>query len=289
MATYPREITIEAFGTRLLTSGDLDPLYIALYGAKLTPNQIKRFLFAYWCCYHAGASCYLSEFTGAGYWTVLGSMAANVLAAPTGGRWPRGHERRHFRGDKAINAVDAYVARFETPEDLFDWIITPKYNTHSGRIHFFDLRKRIMELPQFGPWIAFKVGDMLERICGLPINFDDSDVFLFDSPREAALETAKLWSENLGGIEGKSELRLIKEVTDTLIASFKDHLAPPRFERVVNVQEVETILCKWKSHMSGFYPLGLDTREIREGLHLWAAHSTAAQALLGALPLDEAA
>jgi hypothetical protein len=32
--------------------------------------------------------------------------------------------------------------------------------------------------------------------------------------------------------------------------------------RVLAVQEYETILCKYKSHLSGHYPMGKDTREI---------------------------
>jgi hypothetical protein len=42
--------------------------------------------------------------------------------------------------------------------------------------------------------------------------------------------------------------------------------APPRYERGLDVQEYETILCKWSSHMKGHYPLGNDIHEIKKGL-----------------------
>jgi hypothetical protein len=44
--------------------------------------------------------------------------------------------------------------------------------------------------------------------------------------------------------------------------------APPRFERRINIQEIETILCKWKSHINGHYFVGKDIQEIRHGLSL---------------------
>ncbi|GAG17632.1 unnamed protein product, partial [marine sediment metagenome] len=40
------------------------------------------------------------------------------------------------------------------------------------------------------------------------------------------------------------------------------------------LQEVETVLCKWKSHMNGCYPMGKDTREITEGLAPWAGYTS---------------
>ena len=47
--------------------------------------------------------------------------------------------------------------------------------------------------------------------------------------------------------------------------------APPFHDRPVGVQEVETIFCKWKSHVKGHYPLGKDTRELHHGLQGWGA------------------
>ena len=39
--------------------------------------------------------------------------------------------------------------------------------------------------------------------------------------------------------------------------------------RRVNVQEVETIFCKYKSHLKGHYPVGKDSEEIRHALEGW--------------------
>ena len=49
--------------------------------------------------------------------------------------------------------------------------------------------------------------------------------------------------------------------------------------RLVNIQEVETVLCKWKSARKGHYWIGLDTRDHRAQLSEWGA-----QDLLDAYP-----
>ena len=52
----------------------------------------------------------------------------------------------------------------------------------------------------------------------------------------------------------------------------------------MNVQEVETILCKWKSHMGGHYPLGNDLHEIREGMTPWTENCFTAWTFLHFFP-----
>jgi hypothetical protein len=42
--------------------------------------------------------------------------------------------------------------------------------------------------------------------------------------------------------------------------------APPGFERDINIQEIETILCKWKSYMKGHYQIGEDIEACRVAL-----------------------
>jgi hypothetical protein len=277
MAAYQKEPSIESFGAKLLSTGDLDPLYIALHKAKLSPDHLRRWLFAYWCCYHAGASSYISEGEGIVFWSRLFELAHNVTLSPLGARWPRGHERRHFRGEKATNAV-AYLSRnWSRPEDLVGWM-------EAASPSFYEIRERVLALPQFGPWIAFKIGDMLERIVGTKIDFTDADVMMFKSPYEAALDVGRTWSENQGPVTKVIEKSVISGVVTTLILSFQHRLAPPAYDRPVNVQEIETILCKWKSHLNGFYPVGLDTNEIRHGLEEWSKVSETAEKLRGSAP-----
>ena len=46
-------------------------------------------------------------------------------------------------------------------------------------------------------------------------------------------------------------------------------LGPPLYDRPIGLQEVETVLCKWKSHLNGHYPLYNDTDEINHGMINW--------------------
>jgi hypothetical protein len=55
--------------------------------------------------------------------------------------------------------------------------------------------------------------------------------------------------------------------------------------RPVSFLEIETILCKWKSHQNGHYPPGHDLMEIRRGTEPWAFSKTA-EVLLEHLPIS---
>jgi hypothetical protein len=263
-------LSLEDFGRELLDKNDLDPVYNVLYGAKLERPQLRRWLLAYWCCYSAGEASWISGQLD--FWSRMREMAFNKTEAPTGGRWPRGRERRHFRGDKAVEAIDWLARRYPNPEDVVQHLEIPGA--------FQVISRRVQEWPMFGPWIAFKVGDMMERVLGVNVDFSGSDVFFFKSPREAA----ELWYSIQSGLENSKHA--IPEACSFLASYFGDRLAPPSYNRRLNFQEYETILCKWGSHMTGHYPIGIDTRELREALHPWAGVSRTALSLYKELAHD---
>jgi len=266
-------LEIEAFGESLFSTGDLDPAYIALCDAGLSTAQLSRWLLAYWCCYHVGASAWLSEQDGSDYWTALGRMAANDSAPPVGARWPRGRERRHFRGLRSVAAVRELERRFTHPEGVVDWLTSFQGSYES-------LRRDVVTLPLFGDWIAFKVGDMLERVCGVPVDFSDADLLMFSQPRQAAV----LWWSRARGSTPESEAVAVRDAVSHLVEHFGHRSAPPRADRRVGLQEVETVLCKWKSHRGGHYPLGNDITELRHSLHEWVECCETAERLLQAMP-----
>lgn len=278
-------LPIEKFGRHLIVSGDLDPVYIALPKAVEDDAQQSRWLIAYWCFYHCGVASWLSERKGAAFWEAMLEAAANASNAPTGGRWPRGSERRHFRGAAAIKAVLALEKRYgEHPEQMVEYIAysdTPTRVTKT--IPFAEIAERVKEHVLFGPWIAFKVGDMLERINGVPVNFDQAEVFMFKDPTRAA---EMLYRQKAGLPDGAKikTAKIIPEVVDYLTKEFSDLSAPPLRDRPIGLQEVETVLCCWKSHMNGHYPLNNDIVEIRDGVSEWMAHSETAKAFLHFMP-----
>lgn len=259
-------LSIEVFGRHLIESGDLDPVYIALPKAITTVGQRNRWLMAYWCFYHCGVASYLSEHEGAEFLRLMMEVAHNETRSPLGGRWPRASERRHARGQSAIDMVSFLRKTYGTePEQM----VAELERLCQGGILFKDLALHVRGHVLFGPWIAFKVGDMLERVCGCPVNFDNADVFMFKDPTKAAIMLYKQKAGLAPDCELKHTGQAIREVVDYLIDTFKDLDAPPLHDRAIGLQEVETVLCKWKSHMNGHYPLNNDIDEITEGLSGW--------------------
>jgi Alpha-glutamyl/putrescinyl thymine pyrophosphorylase clade 2 len=245
-------LTLTEFGEMLLRLGDLDPVYPVLL-SSIRPNRdkLRRTILAYALFYDLGAAFYLASRKD--FWSGVLIAARNEAANPTpfGTRWPRGAERRHFRGKKCVLAVDELAAAFPLPEQLIAKLIEP-----GGELK--EVMDRLQNLPQFGPWIAFKLADIGERVLEAPIRFPPHlDGSLYASP----LFTVRL----LASREGIAP----EEIWDRALAHFAKFAAPPRNERACGAQEVETVFCKYGSYLKGHYYPGKDLKEIRHSLKRW--------------------
>lgn len=284
---YPR-LDIKTFGDHLLTSGDLDPLYIALHKAELPRHQLGRFLMAYWCLYHVGLAAWLADHKGADFFAKLHEAAANTTPSPLGERWPRGSERRHWRGQQAIRSAYELEASYAAdPQAMMLYCATGHTSGMGLALRpqtFEEVAQRVRRHRGFGDWISFKVADMLDRLDIVKVDFDQAAVFMFDDPRKAALRVWREAQKLPEGAKPKDEAWAIGLVVDHLTEQFKGHTAPPLHDRPVGLQEVETVLCKWKSHQNGHYPLNNDIDEISHGLEPWSKVSPTAALLLGCMP-----
>lgn len=284
-------LDIKPFGRSLIESLDLDPVYCMLVKARdtyLGRAQLFRFLVAYWCFYNVGFAAWASEYAGQAFWTALRTAARNTddEPAPNGGRWPRGAERRHFRGEQATRPVAEMEARYgDFPENMVVACILGMDSTTDSLACMLNERPKVTcaevfghakSHRGFGPWISFKVADMVDRLGLAEVSFDNSAIFMFDDPAKAA-ELA--WAKYVGPVERSKHTVLERRdlVVADLIKTFSDLEAPPLGDRPINIQEVETVLCKWKSHCNGHYPLGNDTHEIHEGLQAWTPYSETAR------------
>lgn len=284
MDNVAKELDVVKFGGHLLDSEDLDPIYCALHALRLDNEQLSRWLTAYWCYYDAGVASYLSELPNERFWEEMMRAAVNEEPAPTGGRWPRGSERRHFRGKSGIRGVGGLRGRYPNPED-FVCMLARSGPSYAG------VRRAVKQHYMFGDWIAFKIGDMLERVYGVHVEFDNADVFMFDTP---TLGADLVWNRYLRSTirgtlylaphEDGYQKATVKAAVQYLLEQFDGRLAPPDYQRPINLQEVETILCKWKSHLEGHYPLNNDIYEIRKGLEPWTEHSQTAKSFLEDMP-----
>lgn len=249
------------FGKHLLDAGDLDPVYTALWNAELPPHKLKRWLLAYWCFYHMGTASWIAD-RATGYWERF-YEAANSKA------YPRCSERRHFRAANAVNSV-IYLEN-EGLANLFGPLIDPKIQSAA------EIMRKVRKWNGFGPWISFKVADMLERLDLCRVRFNVADVYLFESP----LEGAKLLAEERGAEVSQSQLP--SWAVETLLKDFRGYKAPPRFERSLNAQEIETILCKWKSFKGGHYEIGEDVESCQKSLQSFSRVNTSKQLLRAGL------
>lgn len=264
--------TIEEFGVQLVKTGDLDPVYTAIHSANLDEGTKHRLVLAYWCFYSLAAAARLAEAkTPAKYWELMEEAATFSPVGYEGKRpWPRGGERRHFRGWQAQGAMNALHSGYKNATDAVMGLTDGK----NPQPTYHSVSQAAQRHRGMGPWIAFKIADMSERILGMGTDFTDCELGIYKDPRQGAalawvercqftLETWKLtpWAYPITNDE-------LQSCVEHHVRLFQRKLlsAPPTGDRLVNVQEIETIFCKYKSYRKGHYPPGKDIREISHGL-----------------------
>lgn len=248
-----------SWGHELIRTQDIDPVYDMLVGANLPQDQLMRWLLVYWCLYHVGAASYISELQGDAFWGRLQQAAENQIGpAICPGRWPRSAERRHWRGKTAMHSASYLRRTYSRPEDAVLYLTEVPQPADSDAVS-----ERIQGWPAFGPWIGFKAADMLERVLGVPVFFPIGVAF-YETPK-AGLDLALQDNSKYHAYPGGAYHGFIHE----MIRSYVDLTPPGLHNRPVNIQEVETVLCKWKSARGGHYYIGKDTHEIGKALVGW--------------------
>lgn len=216
--------------------------------SSVPPDIQKLWCLAYFMFYHAGVASRIAEAGPTGFFE-------QCVEAFTQ-KWPRGAERRHFRTQRAYNAVMWLQERHKgNPAGIIDqWL--------SGGMTFKAVTTQVKKTPEFGPWIAFKVADMLERVLRIPVDFVGCDLAFYKEP-----------AIGLSMIHGDGEVMpsriVVQETLAMMQSTYFETKASPWRDRFVGVQEFETIACKYKSHVHGHYPMGKDSHEVLEALHGW--------------------
>ena len=227
-------LPLEDFGHYLFDTNDLDPIYVMLTDTEVPEGFLKKWTLAYWCFYHAGTACLIAESDD-----FYDSMRQAVIDT-----WPKGSERRYFMGKDALKAVDCLESLYPSPADSINFMLSADT--------FQDVKSKTEDWFLFGPWITFKIADMIDRVYGENIDFSDCRLDIYSEPVKGANLYKSDWS--------------LDQVVDHLIDYYSDVEAPPFYDRKANVQEIETVLCKWKSHKKGHYPPGNDIIEVRHHL-----------------------
>lgn len=260
-----QQLDIYTFGRLLIETGDLDPIYVMLHTAMdmgvFSDEKFRHWLLAYWCFYHSGTASWIAD--SRDFWKAMETAAGSK-------EYPRGSERRHFRAANATSSV-AWL-KSKSQSYLFE-----------GLVHcdtFEEVSYFVQKWVGFGPWIAFKVADMVERLGIRSIEFRPTDIFsIFDSPAKGA-SLLKDWEEPQWEPDDQNEVN--EWALNRVLSELGELKAPPRYDRPINVQEVETILCKWKSYLGGHYHVGKDVAELRPALLRFAKCKTSQRLLKAA-------
>jgi hypothetical protein len=261
-STEPHMNVVE-FGTQLVVTGDLDPIYLMLNASDLSPDTTARWCLAYWMFYHAGVASRIAEHEGETFWAHVWMAQVN--------KWPRGTERRHFKAANSDKAIKYLEATFPEPEDAVAHLVG--YNTFKDLVgrytglatSFAYVAREVQSWVGFGPWIAFKIADMLDAVIGVRVDFPQDSSVWFDDPvkgavwawcQEVGLEFESYWRDTTPAEKRATANKAIEEYLPELGMLVGPSGTP------VRIQELETIFCKYKSHLNGHYPVGKDTREI---------------------------
>lgn len=271
---YPR-LDVVTFGRQLFQSRDLDPIYLATRQAVPDRDQLARWLVSYCLFYSAGASCFFSEQEGKEFWRWLTVAAKNEQLTPAHERWPRGAERRHFRGQAAEKGVSALQQRYgNRPEGMLAFLT-------DGPMDVRSVIARACEHYLFGSWLSFKVADLIDAVWGVPVEQDDLEVFLYDTPRKSIVEK---WQEKLLPIEAATEAEALPAAMYWLQQELSDCRIPHKPKKKPDWFSLETVFCKHHSHLHGHYHMGKDTAEINHGLIPWCRDVATARAFAKAMP-----
>ena len=238
--------TWQDFGTDLILTYDLDPVYPMVVAVDIDDDMRKRWCLAYWCYYHVGVAGVVAESNACNFY--------NVMRSGISRNWPRGMERRYFYGDLAWNTMVG-LEIFGSPELVVD-MMTLQSDFQSANV-------TVQEFYGFGSWIAWKIADMADRVLQIDIDFSDTNLNMYTDPKQGAAyiltgdKKYPITEDELNGVVNEME------------TYYSGLLAPPFQDRPINIQEVETVLCKYKAHCLGFYPYGNDTIHVAKALEGW--------------------
>lgn len=250
------------FGDELIKSEDLDPVYVALVKANLGDNALKRMLLAYWCYYSLGTA---SRIVDAGPDKFYEAMWQAHYE-----KWPHGFERRYFYGDMAKNTING-LEEFGSPAKVVD-----KMTMHGT---FDELNKAALSFYGFGMWMGWKIGDMAERVLRYDVDFSNSSLGIYKDPVMGA--ALLLYGDKHHSLVDGDLVDCCKWLDE----DFAEHKSPPHYDRTFNIQEGETVLCKYKAYYYGQYYVGKDIKEIAEGLeHAHELGCDLAQHVLACVP-----
>jgi hypothetical protein len=235
--SLPREIrSFEEFARVDVATGDIDPMYYAIYRMRSSMGEewTKRFALAFLIYYHTGTAMDAANSDRERFWDYIRGV---FLTAP------RAAERRHCRGAQGRATIDALQKFSPDPSMFFDTINAGSYK---------QVRKICEKhLYAFGPYFQLKVVDLLDRCFGMKTDYIGLEYNLPTLPAQAV---GLLYPDDPVYVGFMKAVNRIEKL---------ELPAPPMFDRPVGRGEVETILCDWKRAFYSRHIVGDDIVEKR--------------------------
>lgn len=166
----------------------------------------------------------------------------------------RASERRHFRGQAGLKAIEDWKLRWPNPEWMVDHILDMSGIDRSikGVQDLNRIRIKCQQVAQMGPYFVWKWGDLSEVLTGENTEFRNWEKLSPKVPTEGAALIA--------GEAGHTEIdvaHIYRAIAKYMNKHQMRSFATPW--RPMDVQDGETVCCVYKQYRSGSYWPGLRT------------------------------
>lgn len=223
------------FMVAINNTGDIDPTYYAFRGIRndLSDKDVKKMLVSQLMFYDIGISCMLTETPDDKYWDTVDEIYPTCR---------RGKERRHFRGENGRKSI-ASIKPFGSPDKFWDAMYADNY---------IDIRNNFKNISGFGDYFIWKYADYCDRVFDMPVDMKGAIKFLPKEPRLGSVIIAnEIGLDDPDNFEAVMK-HCIEECNKIGL------LAPPAFNRPVDILEMETCYCGYKHVMAGTDYVGSD-------------------------------
>lgn len=240
------------FARAMIRSCDIDPLYPVLRHMISMMNREQQlwltFLYVAWYNLPSGYAAFLTH-------PAFDSGLAQTSIDPQLLKLPTGIERRNHRGGTVARHINDYVRqlsrRYAGEQFAF---YTDGLDPNDPIANWRLLTERLQTIWGNGRWAAYKHCEILMKVHDLPLAAPDMGNQFSSGPREGLA-----YFFNVPDGQDAATIRLLDRMGIHLQRRLHHE-----FGVELGIEELETILCNWKSLKKGKYYVGHDIDELQE-------------------------
>jgi hypothetical protein len=242
------------FMLHMHSSRDLDPLYPVLRKLQNNFNREQGLWFSF---------LYVAWYNLPSAWAAfnMSTYPTELLPLWLDPKWPTGTERRANRGGKVAEHIQDYMLKIAGSRSQYRWytkdLVLDDLDQATKEINWYTLNERIQSLFMNGRWAGYKHCEVLAKVNGIPVLAPHMGHANSSGPRQG-LAMIYDCSELTGNDPGT--IAVLDEMSADLTFQLDQALPGLNLE----IEDVETILCNWKSLMKGKYYVGHDIDELQE-------------------------